>query len=202
VGKNMVPDEGEKKTDFVPLLFGKYDFREVKVTDRGLQKYINLTPIIVPHTDAKFANRPFGKTKLNFVERLMDAMMHTGAFTGKKSKSYAVVKAAFEIIEKKEKKNPIQVLVDAVQNAAPREETTRLIFGGISVPKSVDVAPARRVDIAFRNICVGAITASRKNRKRIEVLLATEIMLAAKGDINSFAIAKKDEIERIAVSAR
>src|SRR2546426_1111623 len=86
--------------------------------------------------------------------------------------------------------------------AAPREEITRLRFGGISVPRAVDVAPSRRLDLALRNICVGAVTATFKNRKPVEECLADEILTAAKGDMQSSAIAKKEELERIAASAR
>jgi small subunit ribosomal protein S7 len=128
--------------------------------------------------------------------------MRTGRYQGKKSKSYKVVKDAFSIIEKRTKSNPIQVLVDAIENVAPREETTRLIYGGISVPKSVDIAPARRLDIAIRNICIGAISATRKNKKSMAECLAIEIINASRNDMTSFAMMKKDEVERIAVSAR
>jgi small subunit ribosomal protein S7 len=96
----------------------------------------------------------------------------------------------------------VQVLVEALENAAPREEITRLQFGGISVPKAVDVAPSRRLDIAIRNIARGAVQSSFKNTKPIELCLADEIILAAKGDMNSFAVAKKEEVERVAQSAR
>ena len=167
-----------------------------------MAKYINLTPTAVPHTDARHANRWFGKSKVNIVERLINNMMRTEVFTGKKMKAYNVTKKAFEIIEQRTKKNPIQVLVDALENAAPREEITRLQFGGISVPKAVDVAPSRRLDIALRNISKGAINASFKNTKPIEQCLAEELILASKGDMNSFSVAKKEEIERVASSAR
>jgi len=56
--------------------------------------------------------------------------------------------------------------------------------------------------VALRNICKGAVKATYKNSKSIEVCLATELMMAAKGDMNSAAISKKDEVERIAGSAR
>ncbi len=75
-------------------------------------------------------------------------------------------------------------------------------LGGINVPKAVDIAPSRRLDIALRNICKGAISGSHKNIKPIHECLAGEIIRAAKGDLNSFAISKKDELERIASSAR
>jgi small subunit ribosomal protein S7 len=184
------------------MLFGKYGLSDVIIKDGGLAKYISLNPVMVPHSTAKHANRWFGKSKVNIVERLINNMMRTEVFTGKKMKAYRATKDAFAIIELKTKKNPVQVLVEALENAAPREEITRLQFGGISVPKAVDVAPSRRLDIALRNICRGAIKSSFKNTKSIEQCLADEIMLAAKGDMNSFSVSKKEEVERVAQSAR
>lgn len=183
-------------------LFGKYNFSDVIVKDLGLARYINLEPIAIPHIGAKFANKKFGKAKVNIVERLINGMMRTEHTTGKKFKTYKTVERAFEIIEKKTKRNPIQVLVEALENAAPREETTRLQFGGISVPKSVDISPSRRLNIALGNICKGSIKSSHKNKKKIHECLAEEIIKAARGDVDSFAISKKDEMERIAASAR
>ncbi len=117
-------------------------------------------------------------------------------------KAYKAVSQAFDIIATKTKKNPIQVLVEALENAAPREEVTRLQFGGISVPKAVDVSPQRRLDIALRNLSTGVVNASSKNKKPIYECLADEIILASKGDMTSFSVAKKEEIERVAQSAR
>ncbi|MCE5296980.1 MAG: 30S ribosomal protein S7 [Euryarchaeota archaeon] len=184
------------------LVFGKYGLGDIVIRDGGLAKYISLNPVMVPHSTAKHANRWFGKSKVNIVERLMNNMMRTEVFTGKKMKTYRAVKDAFAIIETKTKKNPIQVLVEALENAAPREEITRLQFGGISVPKAVDISPSRRLDISLRNICRGAIAASFKNTKSIEQCLADELIFAAKNDMNSFAVSKKEEAERVAQSAR
>ena len=184
------------------LMFGKYDTTEVVVNDGGLAKYIDLTPTNVPHSGGKHANRWFGKSKLSIVERLINNIMRTEKYTGKKMKAYKAVADAFAIVEAKTKKNPIQVLVDGLENAAPREEVTRLQFGGISVPKAVDISPQRRLDIALRNLSTGVVQASMKNKKAIHECLAEEIMLAAKGDMTSYSVAKKEEIERVAQSAR
>jgi small subunit ribosomal protein S7 len=195
----------EKKKDstennFFPFL-SKYDMSAVKVEDRGLARYININAENI-FLGGIFANKMFGKSKMSIVERLINNLMRTEMYNGKKTKSYRVVKSAFEIIDKRTKINPVQVLVDALQNAAPREETTRLQFGGISVPKAVDVAPQRRLDVALRNICQGSLNASHKNKKRIEVCLAEELIKASKNDVSSFAVAKKNDAERIAKSAR
>lgn len=194
--KKRPPYEKELK------LFEKYDISEIEVHDQGLKKYINLDPIVLPHTGARWANKPFGKQRANIVERLINGMMRTEVYTGKKSKAYRVVRSSFEIIEKKSNKNPVQVLVEALEHAAPREEITRLRFGGISVPRAVDISPIRRLDMALRNITQGAVQATFKNRKPVEECLADEIFLASKGDMQSSAIAKKEELERVAGSAR
>ncbi len=196
------PPAKEPPAEDVPLLFDTWDFTEVEVEDMGLRRYINLTPIYIPHTGAKHANKRFGREKVNIVERLINNTMRTERFTGKKSKAFAAVRRAFEIIQKKSKTNPIQVLVVALQNAAPREEITRLRFGGISVPRAVDIAPSRRLDLAIRNICKGAVASTHKNKKPIEACLADEILMAANEDITSFSISRKEELERVAVSAR
>jgi small subunit ribosomal protein S7 len=195
----------EKKKDsaennFFPFL-SKYDMSAVTVEDRGLARYININAENI-FLGGIFANKMFGKSKMSIVERLINNLMRTEMYNGKKTKSYRVVKSAFEIIDKRTKTNPVQVLVDALQNAAPKEETTRLQFGGISVPKAVDVAPQRRLDVALRNICQGSLNASHKNKKRIEVCLAEELIKASKNDVSSFAVAKKNDAERIAKSAR
>ena len=184
------------------LIFGKYDTSEVTVNDGGLAKYIDLTPTNVPHSGGKHANKWFGKSKLSIVERLINNIMRTEKYTGKKLKAYRAVSEAFDVIAAKTKKNPVQVLVEGLENAAPREEVTRLQFGGISVPKAVDISPQRRLDIALRNLCNGVVSASSKNKKPIYECLADEIMLAAKGDMTSYSVAKKEEIERVAQSAR
>ncbi len=184
------------------LLFGKYEMTGIGIKDTGLAKYIDLTPIQVPHSGGKHANRSFAKAKMNIVERLVNNLMRTEKYTGKKTKAYCVVQDAFDIVAEKTKQNPVQVLVQALENSAPREEITRLQFGGISVPKAVDVAPSRRLDLALRNIAKGTVESSFKNKKAVQDCLADELILASRNDMNSFAVAKKEEVERVAASAR
>jgi small subunit ribosomal protein S7 len=204
--KKTQPKSQDKKDElylrFSPLIFGKYDLSEVVVEDPGLRRYINLSPVGLPHTGAKHANKSFGKTKVNVVERLINNMMRTEHTTGKKAFTYRTVSKSFDIIHKRTKTNPVQVFIYALQNSSPKEEITRLRFGGISVPKAVDTSSAHRLDVALRNICKGAVSSSHRNKKRMEVCLAEEIILASKADMNSFAISKKEEMERIAASAR
>ncbi len=186
----------------MPPLFGKYPFEGVVVQDPGLAPYLYLYPVYLPHSEGRLSGRPFMKVHMHLVERLTNHLMKGGKFTGKKSKALRVVREAFDEVAAREHMNPIQLLVRAVENAAPREEVTRLQFGGISVPRAVDSAPARRVHVAVRNLARGAIKASHKSTKSISSCLATEIALAAKGDLTSFAVGRKEEVERIAQSAR
>ena len=184
------------------LVFGKYDPEEVEVSDPALKNYISLEPRYVLHTHGRHANTPFAKQKVFIVERLINKVMRKEHNTGKKILAYSIVKEAFEIIEKKTKKNPLQVLVDALINAGPREEIVRLKYGGIAVPKSVDTSSLRRLDIALRNVCEGARKAAFKSKKSIAACLADEIIAAANNETRSYAVAKKEEIERVAKSAR
>jgi len=196
------PKKPKKKYVYELKLFEKYDLAEVVVHDPGLARYINLTAIVIPHTGGRYANKPFGKAKSNIVERLINGLMRSENYTGKKSSAIRVVRQAFEIIEQRAKQNPVQVFVNALEKSAPREEITRLRFGGISVPRAVDVSPSRRLDMALRNMCVGVTAASFKSPKPIQECLADEILKASRGEMESAAITKKEELERIAMSAR
>ena len=182
-------------------LFGKYDVENIVVNDKGLAAYMNLRADKL-HTHGRHANKRFKKANLSLIERLANNIMRTERYTGKKSKAIRVIREAFDIIAKRTKENPLQVLVRAIENAAPREETTRLFLSGIYVPQAVDSAPLRRLDIALRNIGKGAVSKTMKNKKSISECLADEIIAASKDETASFAINKKLEIERIAQSAR
>jgi len=182
-------------------VFGKWD-TNVEIRDPSLKKYISLMPVYLPHTGGRHEHRRFGKAKVPIIERLINNIMRPGRNKGKKMLAYNIVKTAFEIIALKTGQNPIQVLVRAIENAAPREEVTRIMYGGIVYYVAVDVSPQRRVDLALRHIVMGAKEASFNNPKPIEEALAEEIIAAANNDPRSFAIRKKEEIERIALSSR
>lgn len=184
------------------LLFNRWDMSEVEIQDPSLARYVNLHTMIVPHSCGKLAGQQFNKSNMLIVERLINKLMQTEHNTGKKELAIRIVREAFEIVNKKTKKNPVQVLVDAVANAGPREETVRLKYGGINVPKSVDTAPQRRVDTALRFITDGVYQASHKKKKSVSEALAEELIAAANGDARSYAVSKKEERERIAKAAR
>ncbi|WP_414469692.1 30S ribosomal protein S7 [Methanobacterium sp. ACI-7] len=182
-------------------VFDKWDLEEVNVEDLGLVNYICLDEILVPHTLGRHVKRQFAKSRVSIVERLMNKVMRTHINSGKKNKAYNIVKESLEVINKKSKENPVQILVKAVENAAPREEITRVKYGGIGYQVAVDIAPQRRVDLALGFITRGALQSAFKRKRSAAECLADELMLAAEYDTRSFAIGKKDEKERIARSA-
>ena len=195
------------------LLFNKWDTSEIIVLDPGIKEYICLKPIFVPKSGGKNIKIKFHKSKNNIVERLMNKLMvpghkgkehriTSGHCTGKSQNAYRIVKAAFEIIEKKLNQNPVKVFVKALENSAPREEITSIEYGGARYPQSVDCAPQRRIDIALRMMIQGAYGQSFKGKKKSEECLADEIMKAFAMDNKSAAIAKKLELERQAEASR
>ena len=183
-------------------LFQKWTFKEIAVVDIGLQRYLNLTPMVAPHSMGRHEHQRFRKAKVNIVERLINGLMRSGKNSGKKAKATNIVKETFEIINLRTNKNPIEVLVKAVENASPCEDTTRVSYGGVVYHLSVDVAPQRRIDLAIRHITEGARASSANNPRSIQETLADELVLAANKDIKSVAIAKRNEIERVAQSSR
>jgi small subunit ribosomal protein S7 len=183
-------------------LFQKWSFKDIQVADIGLQRYLNLTPMTAPHSMGRHEHQRFRKAKVNIVERLINNLMRPGKNAGKKAKTTNIVKQAFEIINLRTGKNPIEILVKAVENASPCEDTTRISYGGVVYHLSVDVAPQRRIDLAIRHISEGARAASINTPRSIEECVADELTLAANKDIKSYAISKRNEIERVAQSSR
>jgi small subunit ribosomal protein S7 len=158
--------------------------------------------MVAPHSMGRHEHQRFRKAKVNIVERLINGLMRSGKNSGKKAKATNFVKETFEIINLRTNKNPIEVLVQAVENASPCEDTTRVSYGGVVYHLSVDVAPQRRIDLAIRHITEGARASSKNNPRSIQETLADELVLAANKDIKSVAIAKRNEIERVAQSSR
>ena len=136
-------------------------------------------------------------------EKLGGKLIRThGKLQGKKTKAIKMVKEAFEEVQKRTKTNPIQVLIRALENSAPREDTTRVRFGGMSYQIAVDISSQRRLDLALRNIVLASISAAFDKKLTLKDALVNEITLAASNDPASFSVKRKNEIERIARSAR
>ncbi|MDE0706192.1 MAG: 30S ribosomal protein S7 [Candidatus Poseidoniales archaeon] len=184
------------------MVFGKWDASEVTCDDPGLAPYINLTTIGTPHSGGRHANAWFGKSKLSVIERFINNLMRTGKFSGKKQHCVKAFDQALDKIASRSGQNPLQKFIDAIVEAAPCEETTRIKVGAVSQPKAVDSSPSRRLDIALRNISIGAAAATAKSRRTLTEGIVSELSKAAEGDVNSYSVGKREEIERIAASAR
>ncbi len=184
------------------LVFGKYDATEVVCRDPGLAPYINLSTVGVPHTGGRHANAWFGKARLSVVERFTNKLMRTGKYTGKKMGALKAFEDALDSIAAKRGENPLQAFVDAICHAAPMEEITRIKFGAVSQPKAVDSSPSRRLDVALANLAKGAQQGTSKSKRTLTQCIINELSKASVGDVTSFAVAKKEEVQRIAASAR
>ncbi|MHA1914949.1 MAG: 30S ribosomal protein S7 [Promethearchaeota archaeon] len=196
-------------------LFNRWSYENIEINDRTLENYINLKPIIVPHSAGRHEHRRFWKSsKVSVIERFTNRILSPGFIgsrikghkssynSGKKGKLLRSLKNAFILIELNSGENPVQILVDAIVNTAPREETTKIAMGGISYASAVDIAPQRRVDLAIKYLAQAIGGRSHSNEKLFEENLAQELLLAARNSQDSRAVKRKDEIERIAVSAR
>ena len=198
----VLSQKQEEKKEKDVKLFGEWSFQGIAVKDLGLQRYVSLKPVVIPHSMGRHEHKRFRKAGINIVERLANNLMRPGKNAGKKAKVMNMVHHAFQIVNLRTGKNPIEVLVRAVENSAPCEDTTRISMGGIVYHLSVDVAPQRRVDLALRNLADGARQAAVNNPRSIEECLAEEIILAGNNDMKSFAVAKRHEIERVAQASR
>ena len=183
-------------------LFEKWSFEGVEVTDPGLKRYISLKPVYVPHSMGRHEHGRFRKAEVNIVERLVNNLMRPGMSAGKKTRAINLMRNAFEIIHLRIKKNPIQVLVRAIENSAPCEDTTRIGYGGVVYRMAVDISPQRRVDVALRLLSEGARKMAFGNPRSLGECLAEELILAANRDVKSHTIAKRHEMERVARSSR
>lgn len=193
-------------------IFDLYGVEGISVVDVGLRDVVNLTPKLVLKNCGRNVQK-FGQTKVNIVERLINKLavaghrgkkhkIILGNSSGKYSKNAMIVLEAFKMIEKKTGKNPIEILVKAVENAAPRDETTVIEYGGARYPQAVDVSPMRRINIALKHIIHGSSDKAFGKKKNISQALADEIILASEGNQESFAVKKRIEAERQADSAR
>ncbi|KAK7495794.1 hypothetical protein BaRGS_00013014 [Batillaria attramentaria] len=186
-------------------LFGKWSADDVQIGDISLQDYIPVKEKYakyLPHSAGRYQVKRFRKTQCPIVERLACSLMMHGRNNGKKLMAVRIVKHAFEIIHLLTGENPLQVVVNAIINSGPREDSTRIGRAGTVRRQAVDVSPLRRVNQAIWLLCTGAREAAFRNIKTIAECLADELINAAKGSSNSHAIKKKDELERVAKSNR
>uniref|UniRef100_J3N8C9 Small ribosomal subunit protein uS7c n=1 Tax=Oryza brachyantha TaxID=4533 RepID=J3N8C9_ORYBR len=206
-------------------LFTRWSFEDVQVNDISLADYLAVSATkhatylphtagrysakrfrkpapSLPHTAGRYSAKRFRKAQCPIVERLTNSLMMHGRNNGKKIMAVRIVKHAMEIIHLLTDANPIQVIIDAIINSGPREDATRIGSAGAVRRQAVDISPLRRVNQAIYLLTTGARESAFRNIKTIAECLADELINAAKGSSNSYAIKKKDEIERVAKANR
>ncbi len=198
------------------LLFGKYPISDVVVSDKSMINQVRFNMQTYPNIFGRRKRKSYYDSHISIVERLINKLMRggtgkkvggkvirtNGRLQGKKLKVLHIVEDAFEIISKKSNKNPVQVFVDALQNSAPIEDTTRVRYGGISYNVAVGISATRRVDVALKNIALASLIGAFKKKKSLSEALADELIHAAENSPESYAIKKRTEGERIAKRAR
>jgi small subunit ribosomal protein S7 len=215
-GEAQPPKEGKKPSP-VPgariLLFNRWEASGIIVNDVGLKKYVNLDPIVVPRTGGKYGPGRSQKDRMPIVERFMNRLMvsghrgkkhklTSGRHAGKVPMLYNTIKEAFVIIEKKTGKNPLQVLVAALENSALLEEVASYRLGGIIARNAVITSPQRRLDLALRHLTQGIYRSSFRSRQSLAGVIASELIAASSNDSKNFAISERNRIEREAEGAR
>lgn len=195
-------------------LFNRWSVDGITVNDPGLKNYINLRQMVIPRSRGKSAAQQFHKSNMHIVERLATHIcvpghrgkkhyVTSGACVGKMLTAMKIINETFDIIERKTKAKPVEILVRAIENAALREEITSFQVGGIMVRRAVITSPQRRVDLALRLIAQSAYHKSVGKTKTMAEALADEIIAAYNYDAtNSGAIREKERVEREAAGAR
>lgn len=192
-------------------LFNKWS-SNVEVKDPGLKRYVTLKPILLPKSAGAYRKR-FHKSKMHIVERLAlhlitsghSAKKHkitSGKFGGDVQNALQIVESAFEIIEKKTGKNPIEIFVRALENAALCEEIAAYQLGGTIARQAVVTSPQRRVDKVLRLFSQAAYKNSFNKKVDIVDALAQEILFAYENSNKSVAISYKERTEQEAAGAR
>ncbi len=201
-------EKNEEKNEI--LLFDKYD-TNVKINDPGLVKVINLKPYIIPKSSGRFSQQRLARSRVNVVERLITHLMvpgHKGKkhlrtsklMSGRYKTAFNLVYDAFDKISKTGK-NPVEVLVRAIENSAPKEEVMTLLIAGQRISKQVDTSPMRRLDLALRWIAQGTYMLSASGKKASDALVEI-LTTAAQNQESSFPVSKRIDTERQAAASR
>lgn len=128
---------------------------------------------------------------------LVTGMINRLMQRGKKSTATRIVYDAFEMIQERAKREPVEVFEQAVRNTSPVLEVKPRRVGGATYQVPVEVPPDRRTSLSMRWL-LGAARA-RSGRTMAEKL-AAELMDAANGD--GAAIRKREETHRMAEANR
>lgn len=130
---------------------------------------------------------PIYNSKL--VTRLINKIM----IDGKRGVAQSILYNAFEIIEEKTGREPMEVFEKALGNVMPMLELKARRVGGSNYQVPVEVSAERKLTLGLRWV----VNYSRlRNEKTMEMRLANEIIDAANGTGGS--VKKREDIHRMA----
>ena len=112
---------------------------------------------------------------------------------GKKGVAQKVVYGAFEIIQEKTGKDPMEVFTAAMENIMPSLETKSRRVGGSTYQVPMEVRPERRQTLGLRWLTTYSRNRSEKTMKE---RLAGEVMDAANNVGN--AVKKREDVHKMA----
>jgi small subunit ribosomal protein S7 len=123
------------------------------------------------------------------VAKFMNVLM----LAGKKSVAERIVYGAFEQIQTKAGKDPLEVFNTALGNVKPVVEVKSRRVGGANYQVPVEVRPSRRMALAMRWLREAA---KKRSEKSMALRLAGELIEASEG--RGGAMKKRDEVHRMA----
>lgn len=124
-----------------------------------------------------------------FVNRMM--------YGGKRSTALRIMYTAFDLIEERQKKDPLEVFETALRNVTPAVEVKPRRVGGSTYQVPIEVPPERATSLAMRWLLQNARSRSGRDMAN---KLASELMDAATGQ--GGAVKKKDDTHRMAEANR
>ncbi len=127
------------------------------------------------------------------VARIINKVM----LNGKKTTAERIVYQALEIMEQREKKEPLSVLKQAVRNATPLLEVKPRRVGGATYQVPVEVRTGRDTALAIRWLLKAA---RARTGKSMAEKLATELFDASKGQ--GAAVKKREDTHKMAEANR
>ncbi|MAB11020.1 MAG: 30S ribosomal protein S7, partial [Hyphomonas sp.] len=121
---------------------------------------------------------PDPKFKDIVVTKFMNQIMRDG----KKSVAERIVYGAFDLVESRAKKDPVEVFHSALESVAPAVEVRSRRVGGATYQVPVEVRTERRQALAIRWL---AAAAAGRNENTMRERLAGELMDASQGRGNA-----------------
>lgn len=123
------------------------------------------------------------------LSKFMNVIMESG----KKAVAERIVYGAFEQMEKKSGKDPLELFNAALNNVKPVVEVKSRRVGGANYQVPVEVRPVRRMALSMRWLKEAA---RKRSEKSMSQRLANELLEAAEG--RGGAMKKRDEVHRMA----